>query len=69
MRRRHVDWEKSARLAAAKLRMETASSPDDPDQRLIVFVAEPGSPSADALRILASWHLGTIASPPETSRR
>jgi hypothetical protein len=27
----------------------------DPDQQLAVLSAEPGSPSADGLRILASW--------------
>jgi transcriptional regulator with XRE-family HTH domain len=27
----------------------------DPDQQLVVLSAEPGSPSADGLRILASW--------------
>lgn len=28
---------------------------DDPDQRLITLTAEPGTPSHDRLRILASW--------------
>ncbi|MEU4172893.1 helix-turn-helix transcriptional regulator [Streptomyces sp. NPDC026665] len=34
---------------------DTWSSPDDSGQRLMVLTAEPGSPSDDALRILASW--------------
>lgn len=28
---------------------------DDPDQQLVVWTAEPGTPSHDGLRILASW--------------
>jgi transcriptional regulator with XRE-family HTH domain len=36
-------------------------SPDGAGQRLMVLTAEPGSPSHEALRILASW---TAASPP-----
>jgi hypothetical protein len=34
---------------------DTWSSPDGSGQRLMVLTAEPGSPSHDALRILASW--------------
>ncbi|SNX88331.1 helix-turn-helix protein [Streptomyces sp. TLI_55] len=34
---------------------DTWASPDGSGQRLIVLTAEPGSPSHDALRILASW--------------
>ncbi|MFI7610390.1 helix-turn-helix domain-containing protein [Nonomuraea terrae] len=30
----------------------------DPDQQLVTFTAEPGTPSHDGLRILASWALG-----------
>ncbi|WP_263248270.1 helix-turn-helix domain-containing protein [Saccharopolyspora rosea] len=33
---------------------ETLHLPTDPEQRLIAYHAEPGSPSADALRLLAS---------------
>ncbi|MGX2993039.1 helix-turn-helix domain-containing protein [Streptomyces sp. JNUCC 64] len=33
----------------------------DPGQRLVVWSAEPGSPSHDALRILASWNPGPNA--------
>jgi hypothetical protein len=31
------------------------TSTDDPDQQLITLTAEPGTPSHDRLRILASW--------------
>lgn len=34
---------------------DTWASPDGSGQRLMVLTAEPGSPSHDALRILASW--------------
>lgn len=37
------------------LSYETLKLPDDPDQSLITYYAEPGSPSAEALRLLASW--------------
>ncbi|BBC33363.1 XRE family transcriptional regulator [Streptomyces graminofaciens] len=39
---------------------ESFRLPDDQEQTLITYHAEPGSPSADALRLLASW--GTVAS-------
>lgn len=34
---------------------DTLTYDADPDQQLIVYTAEPGSPSEQALRILASW--------------
>jgi transcriptional regulator with XRE-family HTH domain len=37
------------------LSFETFRLVDDGDQALITYHAEPGSPSADALRLLASW--------------
>ncbi|MGW1720113.1 helix-turn-helix domain-containing protein [Streptomyces sp. NPDC002156] len=37
------------------LNFESFSLPDDSDQMLLVYHAEPGSPSAEALRLLASW--------------
>ncbi len=37
------------------LSFETLALPDDCEQRLVVFHAAPGSSSADALRLLASW--------------
>jgi hypothetical protein len=69
VRNLHREWEHDARDAVAALRMEAAKDPtdsltldcdtwDSPDgsgQRLMVLTAEPGTPSYDALRILASW--------------
>ncbi|MFF1357636.1 helix-turn-helix domain-containing protein [Streptomyces sp. NPDC058297] len=37
------------------LMYETLHLPDDEEQFLVVYHAEPGSPSAEALRLLASW--------------
>ncbi|OON81449.1 helix-turn-helix domain-containing protein [Streptomyces tsukubensis] len=37
------------------LSYETLKFPNDPDQSLVAFHAEPGSPSAEALRLLGSW--------------
>ncbi|MFF5553188.1 helix-turn-helix domain-containing protein [Streptomyces olivaceoviridis] len=43
---------------------DTWASPDGSGQRLMALTAEPGSPSHDALRILASW----TAAEPSTDR-
>ncbi|MCK7621612.1 helix-turn-helix transcriptional regulator [Streptomyces sp. RS10V-4] len=37
------------------LTYESLTLPDDPDQALYLYTAEPGSPSDQALRLLASW--------------
>jgi hypothetical protein len=37
------------------LGFETLRLPDDPDQALIMHTTEPNSPSATALRLLATW--------------
>ncbi|MDH6577888.1 helix-turn-helix transcriptional regulator [Kitasatospora sp. MAP5-34] len=37
------------------LAYETLRMPGDPDQLLVAYHAEPGSPSAESLRLLASW--------------
>lgn len=37
------------------LSWESLHLPTDPDQRILVYAAEPGSPSAGALDLLASW--------------
>lgn len=37
------------------LSYESFRVPGDPDQALVTYHAEPGSPSAEALRLLASW--------------
>lgn len=36
------------------LEYESLTLPDDPDQSLYLYTAEPGSPSEDALRLLAA---------------
>jgi len=38
-----------------ELAYETLRATDDPDQALITYAAEPGSPSHDALRMLLAW--------------
>ncbi|WP_327343811.1 helix-turn-helix transcriptional regulator [Streptomyces europaeiscabiei] len=45
------------------LSFETFSLPDDHEQNLITYHAEPGSPSADALRLLASWGTDATRAP------
>ena len=42
---------------------DTWDSPDTSGQRLMVLTAEPGTPSHDALRILASWTAGDATAP------
>jgi hypothetical protein len=37
------------------LDFETLDLPGDPGQKLLVYSAEPGSPSDHALQLLASW--------------
>lgn len=51
------------------LNFESFRLPDDSEQNLVTYHAEPGSPSAEALRLLASWgadatRAGTGASSP-----
>jgi transcriptional regulator with XRE-family HTH domain len=41
------------------LAYETLRSPDEPDQLLVCFNAEPGSSSASSLQMLANWGLPT----------
>lgn len=45
------------------LSYETLKLPDDPDQSLITYHAEPGSPSAEALQLLASWGADATRAP------
>ncbi|WP_405743533.1 helix-turn-helix transcriptional regulator [Streptomyces sp. NBC_01525] len=47
------------------LAYETLSLPADPGQHLIAYHAEPGSPSAQSLRLLASWTLEPARPRPE----
>jgi hypothetical protein len=37
------------------LTYEAMHLPNDPGQRILVYTAEPATPSAEALRLLASW--------------
>ena len=41
--------------------IEALVSPHDPDQRLVVYAAQPDSPTARTLPVLASWGLGEVA--------
>ncbi|WP_017595275.1 helix-turn-helix domain-containing protein [Nocardiopsis potens] len=51
------------------LAFETFHLPDDSAQSLFTYHAEPGSPSAEALRLLASWGVDTLKEePPSRSR-
>lgn len=45
-------------VGALTLDWDTLTSAADPEQHLIVWTAEPGSRSADSLRVLASWAAG-----------
>ena len=52
------------------LSFETLALPDDADQHLVTYHAEPGSPAADGLRLLGSWgadaaHVDASAPRPE----
>jgi transcriptional regulator with XRE-family HTH domain len=48
--------------------IEIVVAPHDPDQRLVVCTAQPDSPTARLLPVLASWGTSTLASPePGTS--
>ncbi|MEV7692744.1 helix-turn-helix transcriptional regulator [Microbacterium sp. NPDC089189] len=49
-----------------ELTYETLDLPADPGLTLTTYTAEPGTPSADALRLLGSWSATTA---PETSRQ
>jgi transcriptional regulator with XRE-family HTH domain len=52
----HVGYEVDHPIAGRLvLAQEALRAPDDPDQTLITYTAEPGSPSAASLRLLAAW--------------
>lgn len=44
--------------------IEFVAAPHEPDQRLVVYTAEPGSPTARVLPLLASWDAGVPATRP-----
>ncbi|WP_329454462.1 helix-turn-helix domain-containing protein [Streptomyces sp. NBC_01497] len=50
-------------VGGLELSYETLKLPDDPEQTLLLFHAEPGSKSDESLRLLASW--GAYASHPD----
>jgi transcriptional regulator with XRE-family HTH domain len=50
------------------LSFETLSLPDDHDQSLVTYHAEPGSRSADSLRLLAGWGVDEAADADTTER-
>ncbi|MGW1075099.1 helix-turn-helix transcriptional regulator [Streptomyces sp. NPDC002537] len=50
------------------LACETLVLPADAGQQLVTYHAEPGSASAESLRLLASWTLGTADASPSASR-
>nr|WP_307530871.1 helix-turn-helix transcriptional regulator [Streptomyces umbrinus] len=52
------------------LRTEALTFPGDPDQTLFTFLADPGSPSDEALTVLSAWaadHARAARSTPDTS--
>ncbi|MGY3057200.1 transcriptional regulator with XRE-family HTH domain [Streptomyces sp. TE3672] len=46
---------------------DTLTASTDPDQQLIVWTAEPGTPSHEGLRFLASWSAGSRQPAPGTT--
>ncbi|MCX5405007.1 helix-turn-helix transcriptional regulator [Streptomyces sp. NBC_00335] len=48
-----------------QLSFETLALPDDPAQFLVTYHAAPGSPSADALSLLASWSASPATPTPD----
>jgi hypothetical protein len=50
-------------VGALTLDAEALDLPGDAGQRLIVYTAQPGSPSAEALSLLASWAATPDAQP------
>ncbi|GAA0421113.1 helix-turn-helix transcriptional regulator [Streptomyces luteireticuli] len=50
------------------LNCETLLLPQDPDQSVVTYHAEPGSPSAESLRLLASWSLDAAGERREAAR-
>lgn len=49
------------RAGALLLEIETVTAPADPDQRPVVCTAQPDSPMARVLPILASWGTDPVA--------
>ncbi|MFF4806240.1 helix-turn-helix transcriptional regulator [Streptomyces sp. NPDC001351] len=51
-----------------ELAYETLRAADDPDQALITYAAEPGSPSHDGLRMLLAWATEAPSTMPDDDR-
>jgi transcription regulator MmyB-like protein len=51
-----------------ELTHETLRTADDPDQALITYAAEPGSPSHDALQLLLTWAAHAPSAMPDDDR-
>lgn len=61
---RHADGKKRFThpgVGALTLNYETFQTAGDPHQTLVMFHAQPGSPSADALRLLGTWEASRFA--------
>ena len=56
-------------VGSLTLDCDTWDSPDGSGQRLLVLTAEPGTPSYDALRILASWTISETEQPDPAQRK
>lgn len=54
-------------VGALTLNYQTFQVAGDPDQTLVMFHADPGSPSADALRLLGSWRATGSSAEPRSS--
>ncbi|MFG2045517.1 hypothetical protein [Dactylosporangium sp. NPDC048998] len=63
-----VKYYRHALVGDLALDCDTWNSPDGTGQRLMVLTAEPGTPSADALRILTAWQEPREADRPEPQR-
>ena len=59
----------NAIVGELQLRYETLRLPDDPDQGLVVYSAEPGSETQRALGLLASWIADAVDSTQERVHR
>lgn len=46
---------------------DTLTASTDPDQQVVIWTAEPGTPSHDALRFLASWASSSQQAAPDTA--
>jgi len=59
----HAAYEVQHPVAGPLLLAQEALRAPDPDQTLVTYTAEPGSPSQESLRMLASWHIPVAVDP------